>query len=209
MLLRDGARRASASRCSNLLSDTFSIPGSMLGTLSARRRLSSRKFGMVEETPMNVIHDLFAERNRLSIRWVVDLGDRKIVQAFDLGTPACMTSGRSTAPSASRSPPPSSSPRAVGGPAGKPFRRLPAAQDAADGRSRLFCDDEPRHLIERPARTGIHFVLGDGASSRNARPLLKEAEPWASPRTAPIPVNPAWKVLLGSRLASVPAAPPP
>ena len=91
----------------DLLSDILLHPRFDAGDIEREKTVVLQEFGMVEDTPDDVIHDLFAERV-----WPQHplgrpiLGDRKVVQALEPGHPAATTSARSTAPSASRSPPP-------------------------------------------------------------------------------------------------------
>jgi predicted Zn-dependent peptidase len=75
------------SLASDLLADVLLRPRFDAGDIEREKTVVLQEFGMVEDTPDDVIHDLFAERvwpDHPLGRPI--LGDRKIVQALDRGT---------------------------------------------------------------------------------------------------------------------------
>ena len=151
----------------DLLSDVLLHPRFDGGDIEREKTVVLQEFGMVEDTPDDVIHDLFAERI-----WPQHplgrpiLGDRKVVQGFGRDTLLHYFRTR-VLPRAHhdrrRRPP---APRAAGGPARKPLPRLPPARDAAERPSRPRW--RPRSTSSSVPLEQVHFVLGGRGLEQDA-----------------------------------------
>ena len=158
----------------DLLADILLHPRFDAGDIEREKGVVLQEFGMVEDTPDDVIHDLFAERI-----WPQHplgrpiLGDRKIVQGFERDTLLRLLP-HGVLPGAHhdrrRRPRP---PRATGGSPGEQVPRLPAVRDAAGGRSPRP-GDQPRS-DRAPARAGP--LRAGGPRARAGRPRALRAVP--------------------------------
>ena len=158
----------------DLLADILLHPRFDAGDIEREKGVVLQEFGMVEDTPDDVIHDLFAERSGRSIRSAVRFSVTGRSCRASSGTPCWTTSARSTARSASRSPPPVTFATSnwwiswATGSSTSRQARMPRAADPPDLATSL-------DLIERPLEQ-VHFVLG-GRGSRAGRSRALHAVP--------------------------------
>ena len=154
----------------DLLADILLHPRFDAGDIEREKSVVLQEFGMVEDTPDDVIHDLFAERV-----WPQHplgrpiLGDRKIVQGFErdtlldyFRTEYCPERITIAAAGHVRH-------EQLVDLLGKPVPRLPPVPDAADGRA-ARPGDQPRP-DRAPARAGPLRAGGPRARAGRSRAL--------------------------------------